>query len=357
MTQMMTAMRLTRQETVEGHPLQRTRVPVPVPGPGQVRLKIRMCGVCHTDLHAVEGDIHPPHLPVTLGHQVVGEVDAVGEEPEPGEIVDHPRPEGERIYQAREHEIQVGDRVGVPWLYSVDGTCIYCRSGQENLCPNARFTGFHVDGGFAEYMLAERDFVLPLPESLSDEQSAPLLCAGIIGYRSLRQADLQPGERLGLVGFGASAHLAIQVARYWRCPVYVFTRSEEHRRHAEALGAAWTGGAEDDAPELLDRAVIFAPAGRLVPVMLEKIRPGGTLAINAIHMSPIPEIDYSLIYGERTLRSVANATYQDGLEFLNLAAAIPVEATTSRYSLEEVNQALEDLKHSRLNGEAVLKIT
>jgi propanol-preferring alcohol dehydrogenase len=310
-------------------------VPVPEPGPGQVRLQVKICGACHTDLHIVEGDIHPPKMPIIPGHQVVGTIDALGEG-----VTD----------------FEPGDRVGVPWLYDVDGECQFCQAGLENLCPNARFTGFHVDGGFAEYMLAEADYTLRLPDDLSDEQAAPMLCAGIIGYRSLHQADLQRGERLGLVGFGASAHLAIQVANHWDCDVYVFTRSEEHRRHAEELGAVWVGGAEDQAPQPLDRAVIFAPAGHLVPKILAKLRPGGTLAINAIYMSPIPEMDYDLIYEERTLRSVANATYQDGVEFLQLAAEIPVKATVQSYDLEQANQALEDIKHSRLNGEAILRI-
>lgn len=331
----MQAMRLHDPASAESLPLRLAEVEMPEPAAGQVRLKIEVCGVCHTDLHTVEGDIHPPELPVTPGHQVVGVVDARG----PG--VEDPA---------------VGDRVGVPWLYGADGTCEFCQRGLENLCPQAQFTGFHVDGGYAEYMLARSEYALPLPESIPGVQAAPLLCAGIIGYRSLRQADLQPGERLGLVGFGASAHLAIQVARHWDCLVYVFTRSEEHRRHARELGAAWVGGAEDQAPEALDRAVIFAPAGHLVPTLLEKLRPGGTLAINAIHMTPIPEMPYERIYGERTLRSVANATYQDGVEFLELAAEIPVQATVSRYPLEQAGQALLDVKHSRINGEAVLMI-
>ena len=218
----------------------------------------------------------------------------------------------------------------------------------------ARFTGFHVDGGFAETMLADADYTLIIPDSIPDREAAPLLCAGIIGYRSLHKAELNPGERLGLFGFGASAHLAIQVARHWGCEVYVFTRSEEHRQHAEELGAAWVGGAEDTPPKQLDRAVIFAPAGWIVPRALEKLRPGRTLAINAIHMSPIPEMPYKLIYGERTLRSVANATFQDGVEFLDLAAEISIKPTTTLYPLEEANQALVDIKESRLNGEAVL---
>lgn len=331
----MRAMQLEQAAPVEEKPLDLVDVPMPQPGPGQLRLRVNICGACHTDLHIVEGEIHPPKMPIIPGHQVVGTVDALGDG-----VTDF------------EH----GERVGVPWLYDVDGDCRFCQAGLENLCPNARFTGFHVDGGFAEYMLAEADYTLRLPDELNNEQAAPMLCAGIIGYRSLHQADLRPGERLGLVGFGASAHLAIQVATHWDCDVYVFTRSEEHRRHAEELGAVWVGGAEDQAPQPLDRAVIFAPAGHLVPKILAKLRPGGTLAINAIYMSPIPEMDYDLIYEERTLRSVANATYQDGVEFLQLAAEIPVKATVQRYDLKQANQALEDIKHSRLNGEAILQI-
>jgi propanol-preferring alcohol dehydrogenase len=205
-------------------------------------------------------------------------------------------------------------------------------------------------------MLADADYVLPLPAGLGDVQAAPLLCAGIIGYRSLRQAEVRQGERVGLVGFGASAHLVIQVARYWDCEVYVFTRSQQHREHARRLGAAWTGSVEDEPPESLDRAIIFAPAGHLVPKTLSKLRRGGTLAINAIHMTPIPEMDYELIYYEKTLRSVANATYQDGVDFLRIATEIPVEASTTLYDLNEANQALRDVKHSRLNGEAVLQV-
>lgn len=331
----MLAQRLERPGPVFTQPLKTAELPLPQPGEGQVRLRVRYCGVCHTDLHTVEGDIHPPRLPVTPGHQVVGVVDALGEG------VDG---------------LSIGQRVGVPWLYSTCGRCRYCRSGEENLCAQARFTGFDVDGGFAEAMLAEARFVLPLPDVIPDLEAAPLLCAGIIGYRSLHKADLQKGERLGLFGFGASAHLAIQVARHWGCEVYVFTRSEEHRRHAEELGAVWVGGAEDSPPKQLDRAVTFAPAGWLVPKALEKLRPGGTLAINAIHMSDIPGFAYPLIYGERTLRSVANATYQDGVGFLRLAAEIPIRPETNLYPLAAANQALLDVKNSRLNGEAVLEI-
>lgn len=332
----MKAMQLIQQNLAEEAPLRLVQITKPEPGPNQVRLHVKMCGVCHTDLHTAEGDIQPPNLPIIPGHQIVGVIDALGEG------VDNLKP---------------GMRVGVPWLYSACGKCQYCRSGYENLCPEARFTGFHVNGGFAEAMIAEANYVLSIPEPIADEQAAPLLCAGIIGYRSLRQSDLQPGERLGLFGFGASAHLSLQVALHWGCEVYVFTRSEAHREHARQLGAAWVGGAEDQPPKPLDRAVIFAPVGWIVPLALEKLRPTGTLAINAIHMSPIPEMPYDLIYGERTLRSVANATYQDGVDFLRLAAEIPIRATVQEYELEQANQALLDVKHSRLNGEAVLKIS
>lgn len=332
----MRAMVLSRPCPVEKQPLDLSEVPDPVPDKGQVLIKISTCGVCHTDLHTVEGEIEPPSLPRIPGHQVVGKVEAIGE--------------------GTEKWLKPGARVGIPWLYSTDRTCFYCQMGTENLCTGANFTGFHVDGGFAEYMLADPRFILPIPDSINDEQAAPLLCAGIIGFRSLKQAGLQPGERLGLVGYGASAHLAIQVALHWSCEVFVFTRSPEHRRHAAEMGAAWVGGAEDKIPQLLDRAVIFAPSGKLVPPLLEKIRPGGTLAINAIYMSDLPAIPYKLIYGEKIIRSVANATYQDGLEFLKLADEIPIRPTTQPYPLEEANQALEDLKHSRFNGEAVLHI-
>jgi alcohol dehydrogenase, propanol-preferring len=336
----MRAMRLLEQRPIEDTPLVLTELPIPDPGPGEVRLRVITCGVCHTDLHTVEGDIHPPSLPITPGHQVVGIIDALGAG------LEALGPTGPKV----------GQRVGVPWLYSTDGVCEFCKRGEENLCPNARFTGFHEDGGYAEYMIAEASNVLNLPQEISDEQATPLLCAGIIGYRSMLKADIRPGERVGLVGFGASAHLTIQVALYWGCEVFVFTRSDEHRQHALELGAAWVGGAEDDPPATIDRAIIFAPAGQLVPLILAKIRPAGTLVINAIHTSPIPEMKYELIYGERTIRSVANATYQDGVQFLELAAKIPVRATVSKYDLEDANQALVDLKNSSISGEAVLVV-
>jgi len=331
----MQAMRLSNPAPAEDFPLTLTHITLPHPHHTQVLLRVLTCGVCHTDLHIVEGDLTAPRLPVVPGHQVVAEVEALGEE-----IVGY----------------ELGQRVGVPWVHTTCGECEFCRRGEENLCPAARFTGFHIDGGFAEFMLADQQALLPLPPEISDSQAAPLLCAGIIGYRALRKADLQPGERLGLFGFGASAHLAIQVARYWGCEVYVFSRSEHHCKHAERLGAAWTGSAEEKPPRLLDRAVSFAPSGALVPLALEKIRPGGTLAINAVHSSPIPEMHYKRIYGERTLRSVANATRQDGLDFLKLAADIPITASVTEYPLEDANEALLDVKNASLDGEAVLRV-
>ncbi len=329
----MKALRLSQPDEIERSPLRFMEIAEPQVGPGQLLLRVQACGICHTDLHTVEGEIIPKAYPLTPGHQVVGTVAEMGEGVEGWAI---------------------GDRAGVPWLYRSCGVCGHCERGEENLCAEAEFTGFDVDGGYAEYMLAEARFALPLPTELSEISIAPLLCAGIIGYRSLHQCDLKPGERLGLVGFGASAHLAIQVARYWGCEVYVFTRSEGHRRLARDLGASWVGGSRDQAPALLDRAILFAPVGNLVPVILGKLRPGGTLAINAIYLSNIPEMEYSLIYSERTLRSVANATYRDGVEFLNLAAEIPVHATVQTYPLGEANEALFDLKHSRIDGAGVL---
>jgi propanol-preferring alcohol dehydrogenase len=338
----MLSYRLISPNPIETNPLVAVDLPVPQPGPGQVRIKVSVCGVCHTDLHISEGEIHPPQLPITPGHQVVGVIDAMGEPP-----------------MDNQHEIPalaIGQRVGVPWLHSACGRCEFCLRGEENLCPNARFTGFHVDGGYSEYMLAEAQYVLPLPAQLSDEQAAPLLCAGIVGYRSLIKADIKPGEKVGLFGFGASAHLCLQVLKYWGCSVWVFTRSKSHQEHALELGAVWAGEAGASGIGPLDRAVIFAPVGELVPVALEKVRPGGTAAINAIHMSDIPSFAYQTIYGERTLRSVANATFQDGVEFLDLAVKAGIKSTVSRYPLKDANRALSDLKASRFNGEAVLVV-
>jgi alcohol dehydrogenase, propanol-preferring len=341
----MKALRLFSPAPIESEPLVPANQPIPEPGLGQVRIKVSMCGVCHTDLHTVEGEIQPPRLPVTPGHQVVGTIDAVG-----AGFVPALARATKRVAPT------VGQRVGMPWLHSACGTCEFCQRGEENLCPKAQFTGFSVDGGYAEYLLADARYVLPIPAGISDEQAAPLLCAGIVGYRALKKAEIQPGERVGLYGFGASAHLCLQVLRHWGCAVHVFTRSAAHQRHALELGAvqATEAGARVEKP--LDRVVIFAPAGELVVQALENLRPGGVVALNAIHMSAIPTFPYQKLWGERTLRSVANATYQDGQEFLALAAAIGLQSTVAAYPLSDANRALADLKHSRFNGEAILKV-
>ena len=329
----MKVLQLNQTRSIETAPLIMTEREIPEPGPGELLLQVRACGICHTDLHTVEGEITPPRFPIIPGHQVIGTVEALG---------------------AGVEGWSCGDVAGVPWLYRACGTCAFCLRAEENLCSEAIFTGFQRDGGFAEWMISTADYSLRMPSALRTEAAAPLLCAGIIGYRSLRKADLSPGEHLGLVGFGASAHLAIQIALQWGCQVSVFTRSLEHRQLAEQLGAAWVGGADEDPPHQLDRAVLFAPVGSLVPSTLAKIRRGGTLAINAIHLSPIPEMAYDLIYGERTLRSVANATYQDGIELIELAVSIPIKTTIQVYQLTNANDALQDLKESRINGAGVL---
>ncbi len=331
----MRAMQLPSPKAIDQRPLEPTMLPNPAPAQGQVRLRVAACGVCHTDLHTVEGELELPKLPVIPGHQIVGRVDAVG----PGVT-----------------GLQVGDRVGVGWLNWSCGECAYCRRGQENLCPDARFTGLHADGGYAEYVVVDERFAYPLPQALDDLHAAPLLCAGIIGYRSLRLSEIEPGGRLGLYGFGASAHLAIQVARFWDCEVYAFSRGEEHRRLAEELGAVWTGLVEDQPPCHLDASIIFAPAGWIVPLALGHLRPGGTLAINAIHMSAIPELPYELLYGERTLRSVTHCTRRDAEEFLRLAGEIPVRTEVEVLRLEEANVALQRLKRREVRGAAVLRV-
>jgi propanol-preferring alcohol dehydrogenase len=247
-----------------------------------------------------------------------------------------------------------GDRVGVPWLYATCGACEFCARGEENLCDRAQFVGWDVDGGYADYVVAREDFVLPIPDTFSDSAAAPLLCAGLIGYRSLRRAEVGPGERVGLYGFGASAHVVIQIARHWGCAVYVFSRGAQHRALAESLGATWTGASDQVPPHPLDRAIVFAPVGALVPVALQHLRKGGTLAINAIHMSPIPEMDYNVLYGERTVRSVANVTRRDAAEFLPLAAQIPIRTEVHTFPLTEANRVLVMMKRSEINGAAVL---
>ena len=331
----MRAMILERPRPVGEAPLHPNELPTPTPGPGEILVRVRCCGLCHTDLHTVEGDLQLPKLPVVPGHQIVG-------------IVDAPGP-GAKIFKK-------GDRVGIPWLHSTDNQCDYCRRGLENLCDQAQFTGYHVNGGYADYTIVHEDYAYRIPEVFSDENAAPLLCAGIIGYRSYRLSGVQPGQRLGLYGFGASAHLVLQFARHQGCQVYVFTRTPIHREFAQRLGAAWVGSAEDTPPHPLDAAIIFAPVGALVPQALRVLRKAGTLALAGITMSSIPAMDYSLLYHERVLRSVANSTRQDAREFLRLAAEVPLQTDVELFELEQANQALLALKKSEIKGAAVLKM-
>ncbi len=316
-------------------PLELREIETPVPAAGEVRLRIQCCGICHTDLHTVEGELTLPKLPIVPGHQVVGFVDALGA--------------GTKLFRE-------GDRVGIPWLYSTDGSCHFCRTGRENLCDHVQFTGLHHQGGYADYVVVREDFAVPLPPSFSDEHAAPLLCAGIIGYRSFRLSNPQPGGRLGLYGFGAAAHIVLQFARHLGHEIYVFTRSENHRALARSLGAAWTGDASDPAPAPLDSAIIFAPAGSLVPPALRALRKGGTLALGGIHMSDIPGFPYADLYQERTIRSVANSTRQDAREFLALAEEAQVQTTVQSFPLEDANAALLALKESRIDGAGVLRL-
>jgi propanol-preferring alcohol dehydrogenase len=331
----MKAQRLHQPAPVDDLPLSLEDVPRPEVPEGGLLVSVNACGVCHTDLHVVEGELPDPRLPLIPGHEIVGTVAAVG---------------------AGVTRFKIGDRVGIPWLHETDQTCQFCRNEQENLCANALFTGYTADGGYAEYTTVLADYAVPIPAAFSDEKAAPLLCAGVVGYRSIRLADLQPGERLGIYGFGASGHIVIQVARHWDCEVYVFTRSPEHQQHARDLGAVWAGEAQNTPPEKTDRSIIFAPAGWLVPLALEHLRKGGTLCINAIHTSPIPEMPYSRLWDERTIRTVANATRRDAEEFMPLAAEIPIHTDTQSFDLDDANQVLRRVKKSAINGAAVLKI-
>jgi propanol-preferring alcohol dehydrogenase len=330
----MRAMSLESPGPADARPLRPVSIAEPRPGSGQVVLAVEACGVCRTDLHILEGEV-PARLPVVPGHQAAGTVIEVG---------------------AGVEGFSVGDAAGVGWMASTDGDCRYCRSQRENLCAAAVFTGRDRDGGYAERLAADARWVYPLPRGFSAREAAPLLCAGIIGYRSLRLSEVRPGERLGLFGFGASAHLAIQVARDWGCQVYVFTREARHRELALRMGAAWAGDTSDDPGTPLDAAVTFAPAGEVVVAALSRLDRGGTVAVNAIHMSPVPGFEYEKLYGERVVRSVMNYTRRDAEEFLELAARIPVRAETELFPLEEAGEALLRLKRGEIRGAAVLDI-
>lgn len=332
----MLAQLLQAPKSVDEEPLLLTDIPTPSPKGREVRIRVRACGICHTDLHTVEGDIPLPKLPVVPGHQIVGVVEARG-------------PQAKRFKE--------GDRVGVAWLHHACAQCSYCRGGNENLCSGAQFTGLHADGGYAEFTVVDEDFAYDLPEGFSDIATAPLLCAGVIGYRALKISGIREGERLGLYGFGASAHLVIQIARHWKCEVYVFTRSPEHQNHARTLGATWVGRAEDQPPERLKGAIIFAPAGRLVLDALRVLDRGGKAVLAGITMSPIPEIDYpALLYHERGLQSVANATRRDAQELLALAPEIPLRADVQVFRFAQINSALQQLKRSRIRGSSIIAV-
>ena len=320
---------------IETNPLEYAEVPTPQPKSGEVLVRVRACGVCRTDLHVIEGELPPRKSPVIPGHQVVGIVEKRGENTQ---------------------RFCIGDRVGIAWLHRTDGTCEYCRSGAENLCDNPMFTGHSVDGGYAEYIVAPEDFAYAIPQGFPDEQAAPLLCAGIIGFRSLRLSGIKAGGRLGFYGFGAAAHVAIQVARHWGVEVFASTRDARHQKLAMELGAAWAGGTFDEPPKKLDAAIVFAPAGEIIPAALKALKKGGALILGGIHMSPIPSFSYDLLYQERLIRSVANNTRNDGEDFLRVAAEIPIRTRVQIFPLQEANRALNALKNDAITGAAVLRI-
>ena len=319
-----------------GEPLQKRKHPLPVPGSKQILIKVHACGVCRTDLHILDGELPSPKLPLILGHEIIGTVAGKGEDA---------------------GDYRIGQRIGVPWLGYTDGQCRYCKSGRENLCDNALFTGYTLDGGYAEYAVADQRFCFPVPPSYSDAKAAPLMCAGLIGYRSYRLATEEPGvERLGIYGFGAAAHILCQVAVYQGKEVYAFTRSgdDEAQQFALRLGATWAGGSDRQPPRALDAAIIFAPVGSLIPAALRATAKGGCIVCGGIHMSDIPSFPYRLLWEERTIRSVANLTRQDGYEFLKIAPRVPVKTEVQTYSLQDANEALADLRQGKITGAAVL---
>jgi len=332
----MKAATLTSPQEVSKRPLRIGQVATPQPKPGQVLLRVRVCGVCRTDLHIVEGELPAQRPGVIPGHQIVGEIvagNAAG-------VAD---------------DLALGTRVGVSWMGGTDGTCRYCQLGLENLCDSPTFTGYTVDGGYAEYAVVRSDFTFPLPDQLDDLHAAPLLCAGIIGFRSLRVAGVKPGDRVGLFGFGASAHLAIAVLRSWNCEVYVSTRGATHRQLAASLGAVWVGSETDRPPAELDCAVTFAPSGDVVIAALASLRKGGVVAINAIHLDRIPQFDYDrLLWGERQLRSVANMTRADARDFLKVASEIGLRPKVTAFPLDQANEALIAVKEDSIDGAAVI---
>lgn len=313
--------------------LQPVELPIPEPAPGQVLLRVEACGVCRTDLHLCDGELPEPAMPIVPGHEIVGRVVALGEHVQ---------------------DIMLGQRMGVPWLGWTCGTCAYCSSGQENLCDHAQFTGYQIHGGYAEYTLADQRFCFPLPDATPAPELAPLLCAGLIGYRALRMAG--DAQRIGIYGFGAAAHILAQVLRQQQRPFYAFTRKNDlaSQDFARMLGAAWAGDCDMDSPQRLDAALVFAPAGELVPMALRQLRKGGTVVCAGIHMSDIPAFPYRILWGERVVRSVANLTRQDGIDFLSMVARNPIQTSVKTYPLLQANAALQDLRCGSLQGAAVL---
>jgi len=329
-------MQLERPAAIGESPLRAVERPVPEPEAGELLVRVSACGICRTDLHIVEGELPLVRSPIVPGHQVVGCVERVGA----------------GVTRAR-----AGDRVGIAWLRWTCGACRFCRSDRENLCARARFTGYHADGGYAEYAVVPADFAYPIPETFGDAEAAPLLCAGIIGYRALRLAEVPAGGTLGIYGFGSSAHITLQVARARGAEVFVCTREASHRALALALGAAWAGDVADALPRPADGIIVFAPAGELVPIALANLAPGGTLALAGIYMTPLPSIDYARIYGERTIRSVTANTRADGQELLAAAARIPIRPTVTTFALADANRALQLLKRGDIRGSGVLVTT
>lgn len=330
----MRGMVLFENADIHSSPLRMTELPDPQPGPGEVRLRVRCCGICRTDLHVIEGDLPRAKRPIVPGHQIVGVVDALG---------------------TGASRFRIGQRVGVAWLRHTCGGCDWCRADRENLCDGALFTGYHADGGYAELAVVDEAFAYELPDSLDDAHAAPLLCSGIIGYRALERSELPPGGRLGLVGFGSSAHVVLQIARHRGCEVYVATRGEEHRQLARELGATWVGESSADMPVKLDSAILFAPAGHLVPPLLEALKKGGTLAIAGIYLSAIPALDYEKhLFHERNIRSVTANTRSDGRRLLAEAVAAGVHPHVVCYPLSSANRALQDLKDDRISGTGIL---
>jgi propanol-preferring alcohol dehydrogenase len=332
----MKACLLQTPAAIETNPLEYADVATPQPKSGEVLVRVHACGVCRTDLHVIEGELPARKSPVIPGHQVVGVIEKRGEGAQ---------------------RFPIGARVGVAWLHQTDGTCEYCRAGAENLCDHPKFTGYSVDGGYAEFIVAPEDFLYPIPYGFAGEQAAPLLCAGIIGFRSLRLSGIKAGGCLGFYGFGAAAHVAIQVARHWGAEVYASTRDARHQKLALELGAVWAGGTFDEPPKKLDAAIVFAPAGEIVPAALKVLKKGGSLILGGIHMSPIPSFNYDLLYQERVIRSVTNNTRKDGEDFLRVAAEIPIRTRVQSFPLHEANRALNALKNDAIPGAAVLRVS